>query len=180
KVKQPLPKSNAAAARIFETLEVPVERPRELEKRVQGSGFRVQVTGKGAGAFVAPRKLAPIHRNVVFEDITFTYPGAPSPALLDVNLTVPKGQSVAVVGRNGSGKTTLLALLPRFYNPDSGRVLIDGVDLATVTLKSLRSQIGIVTQEPVLFPGTIAQNIAYGLPLATREQVKAAAKQAFA
>jgi ABC-type multidrug transport system fused ATPase/permease subunit len=87
---------------------------------------------------------------------------------------------VAVVGRNGSGKTTLLALLPRFYTPDSGRILIDGVDLSTVTLKSLRSQIGIVTQEPVVFPGTIAENIAYGLPRATREEVIAAAKQAFA
>jgi subfamily B ATP-binding cassette protein MsbA len=180
KVNNALQKSNAAAARIFETLEVPVERPRELEKRVQGSGFRVE-DKKGSGVVSRPLiQLAPIARSVSFEHVTFTYPGAPSPALLDVDLTVPKGQSVAVVGRNGSGKTTLLALLPRFYNPDSGRVLIDGVDLATVTLKSLRSQIGIVTQEPVLFPGTIAQNIAYGLPLASRGQVIAAAKQAFA
>jgi subfamily B ATP-binding cassette protein MsbA len=97
-----------------------------------------------------------------------------------VNLTVPRGQSVAVVGRNGSGKTTLLALLPRFYNPDSGRILVDNVDIAGVTLKSLRSQIGIVTQEPILFPGTIAQNIAYGLPHASRDEIVSAAKQAFA
>src|SRR5206468_9286474 len=117
---------------------------------------------------------------ITFDNATFTYPAAPAPALLDVNLTVPKGQSVAVVGRNGSGKTTLLALLPRFYNPDAGRILIDGVDLATVTLKSLRSQIGIVTQEPIVFPGTIAQNIAYGLPRASREEIIAAARQAFA
>jgi ABC-type multidrug transport system fused ATPase/permease subunit len=175
KVSNALQKSNAAAQRIFETLDVPVERPRELGTR-QGSGFRVQ----GSAEAVPLRKLPTIQRSVVFEDVSFTYPGAPSPALRNVSLSVPRGQSVAVVGRNGSGKTTLLALLPRFYAPDAGRILIDGVDLASVTLKSLRSQIGIVTQEPIIFPGTIAQNIAYGLPRATRDQVEAAARQAFA
>jgi ABC-type multidrug transport system fused ATPase/permease subunit len=169
KVNNALQKSNAAAARIFETLDVPVERPRELGTRV----------GR-AGQAPRPKKLPTIRESVVFENLTFTYPGAPAPALRGVSLSVPRGQSVAVVGRNGSGKTTLLALLPRFYTPDSGRILIDGVDLATVTLKSLRSQIGIVTQEPVVFPGTIAENIAYGLPRATREEIVAAAKQAFA
>jgi subfamily B ATP-binding cassette protein MsbA len=176
KVNNALQKSNAAAQRIFETLDVPVEKPRDLGTRVRGSGVRVQ-----DGAPSAPlTKLAPISRSVVFEDVSFTYQGAPSPALRNVNLTVPRGQSVAVVGRNGSGKTTLLALLPRFYNPDSGRILVDNVDIAGVTLKSLRSQIGIVTQEPILFPGTIAQNIAYGLPHASRDDIVSAAKQAFA
>jgi ABC-type multidrug transport system fused ATPase/permease subunit len=171
KVNNALQKSNAAAARIFETLDVPVERPRELGKR-EGSGFRVQGLGL--------RKLPPIARSVRFENVSFSYPNAPTPSLTNVTLDVPRGQSVAVVGRNGSGKTTLLSLLPRFYVPDAGRVLIDGVDLATVTLKSLRNQIGIVTQEPILFPGTIAQNIAYGLPRATRDEIEAAARQAFA
>jgi ABC-type multidrug transport system fused ATPase/permease subunit len=168
KVNNALQKANAAAARIFETLDVPVERPRELGSRQSAVGSRQL------------KKLPIIRSSVVFEEVSFTYPGAPSPALRSVNLSVPRGQSVAVVGRNGSGKTTLLALLPRFYTPDSGRILIDGVDLSTVTLKSLRSQIGIVTQEPVVFPGTIAQNIAYGLPRASREEIIAAAKQAFA
>jgi subfamily B ATP-binding cassette protein MsbA len=168
KVNNALQKSNAAAARIFETLDVPVERARELGKRQSVVGG-AQLT-----------KLPMISRSVVFKEVSFTYPGAPTPALRSVNLTVPRGQSVAVVGRNGSGKTTLLALLPRFYTPDSGRILIDGVDLASVTLKSLRSQIGIVTQEPIVFPGTIAENIAYGLPRASREEIIAAAKQAFA
>jgi subfamily B ATP-binding cassette protein MsbA len=176
KVNNALQKSNAAAARIFETLDVPVERPRELGTR-EGAWFRVQGSD---GQMQRRRKLPTIRESVVFEDISFTYPGAPAPALRGVSLSVPRGQSVAVVGRNGSGKTTLLALLPRFYTPDSGRILIDGMDLSTVTLKSLRSQIGIVTQEPVVFPGTIAENIAYGLPRATREEVIAAAKQAFA
>jgi ABC-type multidrug transport system fused ATPase/permease subunit len=175
KVNNALQKSNAAAQRIFETLDVPVERARELGRR--GEHLR----GNAPGEQVRPlKKLAPIQRSVVFEDVSFAYPGAPSPALTNVNLTVPRGQSVAVVGRNGSGKTTLLALLPRFYNPESGRILIDNVDLAGVTLKSLRSQIGIVTQEPILFPGTIAENIAYGLPRTSREEIIAAARQAFA
>jgi ABC-type multidrug transport system fused ATPase/permease subunit len=97
-----------------------------------------------------------------------------------VNLVVPKGKSVAVVGRNGSGKTTLLSLLPRFYEPQQGSILVDGMDIRDVTLGSLRKQIGIVTQDSVIFPGTIAENIAYAMPLATREQVTAAAKRAFA
>jgi ABC-type multidrug transport system fused ATPase/permease subunit len=174
KVNNALQKSNAAAQRIFETLDVPVEKPRDLAKR---DAYRATLSGGKVGPL---KKLAPIARSVVFENVSFTYPGAPSPALRGVNLSVPRGQSVAVVGRNGSGKTTLLALLPRFYNPESGRILIDNVDVAGVTLKSLRSQIGIVTQEPILFPGTIAQNIAYGLPGASREEIIAAAKQAFA
>lgn len=167
KVNNALQKSNAAAARIFETLDVPVERPRTL--RTQDSALRTSL-----------KKLPPISRDIVFDNVSFTYPQAPAPALSSVSLTVPRGQSVAVVGRNGSGKTTLLALLPRFYSPDSGRILIDGIDISTVTLKSLRSQIGIVTQEPILFPGTIAQNIAYGMPRASRDQIVAAARQAFA
>jgi ABC-type multidrug transport system fused ATPase/permease subunit len=180
KVNNALQKSNAAAARIFETLDVPVERPRDLRTRKTGSGF-VSGDGKtGTGAVFFPRRLPAIQRDIVFENISFTYPEAPSPALRNINLTVPRGQSVAVVGRNGSGKTTLLALLPRFYNPDSGKIFIDGADISTVTLKSLRSQIGIVTQEPILFPGTIAQNIAYGLPQTPRDQIIAAARQAFA
>ena len=108
-----------------------------------------------------------------------------------MNLAVPRGRSVAIVGRNGSGKTTLLALVPRFYDPRQGRVLIDGIDLRDVTLKSLRNQISIVTQDSVIFPGTIAENIAYGHPMvaaprtsdagrALREQVEQAARRAFA
>jgi subfamily B ATP-binding cassette protein MsbA len=85
-----------------------------------------------------------------------------------------------VVGRNGSGKTTLLAMLPRFYEPTSGRILIDGIDIASVGLPSLRRQIAIVTQDPVIFPGTIAENIAYGQPQATPQQIESAARRAFA
>jgi ABC-type multidrug transport system fused ATPase/permease subunit len=97
-----------------------------------------------------------------------------------VSLSVQRGQCLAVVGRNGSGKTTLLALLPRFYQPQSGRVLIDGIDIANATLRSLRSQIGIVTQDSVIFPGSIAQNIAYGSTRYDPDRVIEAAKRAFA
>jgi len=164
KVNNVLEKSNAAAARIFETMDLPAEQLRRLQANSQ-----------------RPRiKLPPIQREVAFENITFTYPRGNSPALTNVDLTVAKGRSVAIVGRNGSGKTTLLALLPRFYDPDSGRVTIDGVDVREATLKSLRNQISIVTQDSVIFPGTIASNIAYGNPLATRESIEEAARRAFA
>jgi subfamily B ATP-binding cassette protein MsbA len=163
KVNNVLQKGNAAAARIFEVMDLPVEHERTPDK-----------------VRTPTLKLAPIERDIRFENITFSYPNASSPALVDVSLRVPKGQSVAVVGRNGSGKTTLLALLPRFYDPQNGRVLIDGVDVRDVTLRSLRKQISIVTQDSVIFPGTIAENIAYGDPLAGRDDIIAAAKRAFA
>jgi ABC-type multidrug transport system fused ATPase/permease subunit len=174
KLNSVLARSNAAAGRIFETMDM----PREYAKS-QVKPHKTQTDGNGRFA-VAPRiKLPPIQREIVFQDVSFAYANTSSPAVDDVSLRVEKGQSVAVVGRNGSGKTTLLALLPRFFDPQSGRILIDGIDIRTATLRSLRRQIGIVTQEPVIFPGTIAQNIAYGLPRATREQIESAARRAF-
>jgi subfamily B ATP-binding cassette protein MsbA len=151
KINNVLQKSNSAATRIFETIDLPSEKTRTEEERA------------------LPRaKLAPITREVRFENISFTYPGGTTPALNDVTLSVQKGRSVAVVGRNGSGKTTLLALLPRFYDPTVGRVMVDGVDVRHVTRKSLREQVTVVTQDSVIFPGTVAENIAYGHPLAHR------------
>ncbi len=98
--------------------------------------------------------------------MSFAYANAKFNAVDEVSLTVEKGKSVAIVGRNGSRKTTLLALLPRFYDPQAGRIAIDGIDIKDVTLRSLRRQISIVTQDPVIFPGAIAENIAYGDPRA--------------
>lgn len=169
KINLVLQKSTAAAARLFEIIDLPVETPRRRE-------------GAGAdGRPVRPRLvLPPMQRDIRFEGVTFAYPGADAPAVQDVDLTVMRGACVAIVGRNGSGKTTLLALLPRFFDPQRGRILIDGIDIRQVTLSSLRGQIGIVTQESVVFPGTIAENIAYGMPLATREQIIEAARRAFA
>jgi ABC-type multidrug transport system fused ATPase/permease subunit len=181
KVNNVLQKSNAAAARIFEVLDLPVERERDEARRHEGKEARSAGEVPSETLRASPLiKLPPIERDIRFENITFAYPGSSSQALNDVSLRVPKGQSVAVVGRNGSGKTTLLALLPRFYDPQQGRVLIDGVDVRDVTLRSLRQQISIVTQDSVIFPGTIAENIAYGAPLTSRDDIVAAAKRAFA
>jgi subfamily B ATP-binding cassette protein MsbA len=166
KLNNVLQRSNAAAARLFETLDIPVEVARDLPSR--------HTDGR------ALRPLPRFSREVSFEDVSFAYAGSETPAIDGVSLTVRRGESVAIVGRNGSGKTTLLALLPRFYTPQRGRITIDGIDIASVSLRSLREQISIVTQDPVIFPGTILDNIRYGRPMATRQQVEDAARRAFA
>lgn len=112
---------------------------------------------------------------ITFEHVAFGY-GDDAPVLRDVSFSIEPGQVVGIVGPTGSGKSTVLSLVPRFYNPTSGRVLIDGEDISTYKLASLRSQVGFVLQETVLFRGTIRENIAYGRPGATDEEVVAAAK----
>lgn len=125
-------------------------------------------------------KLARHSGSIEFRGVTFTYPRQKEPALRGVSLTVRHGETVAVVGSNGSGKTTLLALVPRLFEPDAGggSVLVDGRDIREVSVKSLRRQIGVVTQETVLFRGTIAANIAYGAEGVTQAKVVDAAKRA--
>jgi len=98
--------------------------------------------------------------------------------LKDINFTVKRGEVVAIVGPSGSGKSTLLDLIPRFYDPTSGRILIDGTDIKEFTFQSLRKNIGIVTQETILFNDTVANNIAFGIPNAKRQDIEQAAKQA--
>jgi ABC-type multidrug transport system fused ATPase/permease subunit len=154
KVNNALQKSNAAAQRIFEILDL--ESEVEVTRALSPDNVKT-----------APLKLPPLARSISFENLVFMYPGTTAPALQNVSLAVPRGQSIAIVGRNGSGKTTLLALLERFYDPQAGRILIDGIDIRNVTLKSLREQISYVTQDSVIFPATIAENIAYGEPLAS-------------
>jgi len=117
--------------------------------------------------------------SIEFRDIVFRYKDAPAPSIDGVSLTIEHGETVAFVGPNGSGKTTLLSLVPRLIEPTSGAVLIDGYDIAGASLGSLRRQIGVVTQETVLFQGTIASNIAYGARGdVTYEQIVEAAKAA--
>ncbi len=123
-------------------------------------------------------KLARHHDSLAFENVSFIYPGGSSRAVADVSINIKAGETVAFVGPNGCGKTTLLSLVPRLFDPDEGRVLIDGIDITRVRVRSLRRQIGVVTQEVVLFKGTIRNNIAYGNPRATNEQIEKAAEQA--
>jgi subfamily B ATP-binding cassette protein MsbA len=118
---------------------------------------------------------------IEFRDVSFAYEDAhPRAILRNVSFKVPAGQMVAIVGRSGAGKTTLVNLIPRFFDVTSGAILIDGRDLRDVTLKSLRSQVGIVTQETVLFDDTIASNIAYGSLRATTPEIEAVARAAHA
>ena len=128
-------------------------------------------------------KSLPRHTvSIEFNEVSFTYPGADNPALDSVTFKVKAGERVAVVGPNGSGKTTLVSLLPRLLEPASGNVCVDGIDIATVSLRSLRRQIGVVTQETVLFRGTVAQNIGFGTDRSwsTRDRIIDAAKRAHA
>ena len=147
---------NAAGDRVFQLLDYAVEyeKPGSME-------------------------IGPLKDKIEFQDIVFTYPNSTEPVLKKVNLSVKAGHNVAIVGPNGSGKTTLINLLPRFFNPDSGRILIDGHDISDCTLKSLRDQIAMVTQNVVTFNDTIAANIGYGNPNATMEDIITAAKRSY-
>ena len=149
----------AAAERVFETLDTHTE---------------------SRDAPGAP-PLSPLREAIAFDEVSFAYDDEPSTMVLDaVSFSVRAGQVVAIVGLSGAGKTTLVNLIPRFYDPTAGRIAIDGTDTRDVTLASLRDQIGIVSQETVLFDDTVANNIAYASPGSTRETVEAAARAAHA
>jgi subfamily B ATP-binding cassette protein MsbA len=163
KLNNDIQESAAAGGRIREILNLPVE------PTVRG-GFKRETL-----------PALPRHRDsITLDGVTYTYPGADTPTLHDVDLDIKHGQHVAIVGPNGSGKTTLIGLIPRLHEPDSGVVRIDGQDICSVTLRSLRRQIALVTQHAVLFEGTVADNIAYGLRHARRGEVEAAAARAHA
>ncbi len=153
-----LQRANAAAGRIFELIDSENEYSRDADK-VALPAFR---------------------DSIVFENVTFTYPETDTAVLREVSFSMKRGEVIAIVGPNGSGKTTMLSLLPRFFDVDSGRILMDGHDVREVTLRSLRSQFSLITQESVIFADTLAANIAYGRPQATREEIESAARKAFA
>lgn len=132
---------------------------------------------KDEGTRVANRATG----NIEFRDVTFTYPGSETPALQHINLTLPAGKTVALVGRSGSGKSTLASLLTRFYDIDSGEILLDGHDLRDYTLASLREQVALVSQHVHLFNDTVANNIAYArTDVFSREAIEKAAQMAHA
>jgi subfamily B ATP-binding cassette protein MsbA len=144
-VNQSLQRGLAAAENVFRLID---------EKPEADSGTREISRAKG---------------NIEFKEVQFTYPGAPRPALASVSFSIKAGETVALVGGSGAGKSTLANLLPRFYSPESGQILLDGVDIATLKLASLRANIALVSQDIVLFNDTVAANIAYGRLAGTSE-----------
>lgn len=148
----------ASAARVFEILDAP------LEIHSQPNAVKLK---KATG-------------QVRFEQISFTYDRGDAQVLQNVSFEAPAGQCVAILGPTGAGKSTLLSLIPRFYDPAAGRVLIDGTDVRQLDLDDLRRNVGLVFQESFLFSNTIASNIAFGHPQATRQQIERAAKIACA
>ncbi len=125
------------------------------------------------------RVLSLVRGDVSFDNMTFSYNGSGA-IFSNFSLKIPAGKTVALVGPSGAGKSTLAKLLPRFYDVSTGRILIDGIDVRDVTLKSLRQQIAIVAQEPLLFSGTVAENLSYGRTNVNLTQIRAAARLAFA
>lgn len=148
----------AANERIYEVLEA-----------------KITVHEKSQAIVLSEMKTA-----ISIEGVDFRYGDEREFVLKDINLEIKRGELVAIVGPTGSGKTTLANLIPRFYDPVQGHVMIDRIDLCDVTFRSLRRQIGIVTQETILFNDTVRANIAYGNPQATKERIEAASQQAFA
>lgn len=136
------------------------------------------LVGEGADT-TASIDLPPFNREIRYENVSFSYDGE-RPALSGVSFVAARGQVVALVGHSGAGKSSIVSLLPRFYRPTAGRITIDGVDIGTVSLRSLRARIGLVTQETVLFDDTVEHNIAYGADLIDPERVLAAARAAHA
>ena len=148
----------AASTRIFEVLDTHQE------------------IREARGALVLPR----MQREIEYRDVGFRYSDGEASVLRRVSFTAPSGKVVAIVGTSGAGKTTLVNLLPRFYDVSEGRITIDGVDVRAATLRSLRDQIGLVTQETVLFNDTVGANIAYGLQDVDEARIETAARAAFA
>ncbi|WP_455437588.1 ABC transporter ATP-binding protein [Hungatella hathewayi] len=122
--------------------------------------------------------LQNVEGEITFKNVSFEYPDDHTPVLSDINLTIKPGEKVALVGPSGGGKTTLCNLIPRFYDPTEGEILLDGQNIRKVTLQSLRSNVGVVQQDVYLFSGSVYDNILYGKPDATREEVIEAAKLA--
>lgn len=151
-----LGQASASAARIFEIIDA-----------------KSDITDKPNAI-----KLPNVKGDVKFDNVTFRYFGGGDPVLSNVSFEAKSGQTIALLGATGSGKTTIINLLPRFYDPSEGKITIDGNELRDVTLDSLRSQIGIVLQETTLFSGSIRENIAFGKPDASDEEIIAAAKAA--
>jgi len=150
--------SFAAAGRVFEILDAPL-------------AVRNAAT---------PRRPAAVQGEIRFENVTFSHHGADAPSLRDASFSARPGQCIGIVGPIGSGKSSLLSLVPRFYDPQPGRVCVDGCDVRELDLETLRASVGMVFQESFLFAASVAENIAFGQPDASQEQIERAARMAAA
>jgi ATP-binding cassette subfamily B protein len=184
-----LSSARASTRRVFEILDTPEEvksrpeaRPLCLGRDLDGSAElpttaeNMFVSDGGAPAGSPPPPL-PVYGNVTYDDVSFAYESS-RPVLRHISFKLLAGTSAAIIGPSGAGKTTLLNLLPRFFDPESGAVLLEGVDLRDLRVEDLRAQVALVLQEPIILPTTVAENISYGKPGATMEQIEAAAHAA--
>jgi ABC-type multidrug transport system fused ATPase/permease subunit len=188
KVGATLSSASASTRRVFEILDAsddvrdrpgarPVVRGRDSDGPAGlPTSAEDMFAATGAPAVLAGRPLQ-IYGNVAYDDVSFAYEPA-RPALHHVSFKLLAGTSAAIIGPSGAGKTTLLNLLPRFFDPVSGAVLLEGVDLRDLRLEALRAQIGLVLQSPIILTATVAENIAYGKPHATMAEIEAAAHYA--
>lgn len=161
----------AAVKRIVEFTE-------QFEKGVTGIERFTEIMENETEKYEGENELSSVQGEIEFQNVTFSYDEEKGDVLEHLNFRVEKGENIAVVGPSGSGKTTMCSLIPRFYNLSSGKILIDGKDIASLSLRSLRNAVGVVEQEVYLFSGTVMENILYGNPKATREQAISAAKSA--
>jgi ATP-binding cassette subfamily B protein len=184
-----LSSASASTRRVFEILDTPEDVKDRAEARPVCPGRNLDgpaglptsadnmfaaVGGAPAGS---PSPPLPVYGNVTYDDVCFAYERS-RPVLRGISFKLLAGTSAAIIGPSGSGKTTLLNLLPRFFDPMSGAVLLEGVDLRDLRLEDLRAQIALVLQEPIILPTTVAENISYGKPQATMEEIEAAAHAA--
>jgi ATP-binding cassette, subfamily B, bacterial len=185
-----LSSASASTRRVFEILDTPEEvkdRP-EARRVCQGRDFEGSAgllptsadhmfAGAGGAPVGSPSPPLPVYGNVTYDDVSFGYESS-RPVLRQISFKLLAGTSTAIIGPSGAGKTTLLNLLPRLFDPVSGAVLLEGVDLRDLRLEDLRAQIALVLQEPIILPTTVAENISYGKPEATMEEIEAAAHAA--
>jgi ATP-binding cassette subfamily B protein len=159
--------AQASIERVFEIL----DSPDEVKDAPNARALSPVRSHSPAGSSLS------VHGNITYEDVSFSYDGK-RPALERINFTIRAGESAAIIGPSGAGKTTLLNLLPRFFDPANGAVLLEGSDLRTLRVKDLRGQIALVLQEPIILPTTVAENISYGKLHASMAEIEAAAQAA--
>lgn len=165
---------------LITTIRKIIEFTEQFQRGMTGIESFLQIVDSDIEIFDEPnaRALTSVKGNICFENVSFEYPDDHNEVFKNLNLCVKSGEKVAIVGPSGGGKTTLCNLIPRFYDPSDGKITIDGCDIKNYTLKSLRQNIGMVQQEVYLFSGTVFENIAYGKPNATLQEVVSAAKSA--